>query len=152
MDPVVARKMWRTLEPVHGIVYFATDAGARYRAIGLPEHMHYFAPRAAAMGPVPADVVIATFFNFHPALVRRAIPAAWEIASPQAILAARLDGADRALKRAFGDELLASSQLAEAADLARTAALAACEHPEGRPLFAGHAALTWPDDAHLVLW
>src|SRR5438067_1460069 len=72
MDPVVARKMWRTLEPVHGIVYFAPDAGARYRAIGLPEHMHYFAPRAAAMGPVPAEVVIATFFNFHPALCPQA--------------------------------------------------------------------------------
>src|SRR5438094_4289023 len=153
MEPILARKTWRSLEPVHGMVYFAPEPSEAYAALGIRgSRMGYFGSRSAAMGPVPADVVIATFFNFHPALVRRAIPAAWEIASPQAILAARLDGADRALKRAFGDELLVSSQLAEAADLARTAALAACEHPEGRPLFAGHAALPWPDDAHLVLW
>src|SRR5438445_1836392 len=103
MAPVVAGKMWRTLEPVHGIVYFAEDAGARYRALGLPEHMHYFPPRAAAMGPVPAEVVIATFFNFHPALVRAAIPAAWEIATPEQILAARVAGAGDVFHRIVGD-------------------------------------------------
>ena len=32
--------------------------------------MGYFASRAAPMGPVPAEVVIATFFNFQPDLVR----------------------------------------------------------------------------------
>lgn len=153
MDPIVARKTWRTLEPVHGMVYFAPEPAEAYAALGIRgARMGYFGSRSAAMGAVPAEVVIATFFNFHPALVRRAIPAAWGIASPADLLAARLDGADRALRRAFGDELLASSQLAEAAELARRAALAACEHPEGRPLFAGHAALPWPDDAHLVLW
>ena len=26
------------------------------------------------------------------------------------------------------------------------------EHPEGRPLFAGHVSLPWPDEPHLVLW
>src|SRR4029450_10048689 len=26
------------------------------------------------------------------------------------------------------------------------------EHPEGRPLFAGYAALPWPEDRHLQLW
>ncbi len=47
---------------------------------------------------------------------------------------------------------MAGGAIREAADLARRAAEAACEHPEGRPLFAGHAALTWPDEPHLVLW
>jgi hypothetical protein len=42
--------------------------------------------------------------------------------------------------------------MAEAAELARAAALAACDRPEGRPLFAGHASLAWPDEPHLVLW
>ena len=32
------------------------------------------------------------------------------------------------------------------------AAEAACEHPEGRPLFAGYASLPWPDDPYLQLW
>jgi hypothetical protein len=40
----------------------------------------------------------------------------------------------------------------EAAALARRAALAACEWPEGRPLFSAHAALSWPEDPLLELW
>ncbi len=28
----------------------------------------------------------------------------------------------------------------------------ACDSQEGRPLFAGHASLDWPDDPLLVLW
>ena len=43
-------------------------------------------------------------------------------------------------------------EIAEAAELARAAALAACRRPEGRPLFAGHVDLPWPDEPHLVLW
>jgi hypothetical protein len=42
--------------------------------------------------------------------------------------------------------------MVEAADLARIAALAACDHVHGRPLFAGHANLPWPSAPHLVLW
>jgi hypothetical protein len=32
------------------------------------------------------------------------------------------------------------------------AAEGACEVPQGRALFAAHAALPWPDEPHLVLW
>ena len=28
MEPVMARKMWRTLEPYHGMIYFAPEATA----------------------------------------------------------------------------------------------------------------------------
>ena len=66
--------------------------------------MGYFASRAAPMGPVPADVVIATFFNFHPDLVRAVIPEAWSLASIDAILAARLELVDTALRRILGDD------------------------------------------------
>ena len=47
---------------------------------------------------------------------------------------------------------MGTPEIAEAADLARAAAMAACDRPEGRPLFAGHASLPWPDEPHLVLW
>jgi len=151
VDPVVARKTWRTLEPVHGLIYFSPEADERYAGIGITGRTGYFASRAAAMGAVPANVVIATFFNFNPDLVRAAIPAAWEIASTDKILEARLDAADAALRRALGDAV-GSSEMAQAAALARTAAEAATEFVEGRPLFAGHARLSWPDDPHLVLW
>ena len=39
-----------------------------------------------------------------------------------------------------------------AADLARLAAERAATRYEGRPLFAAHAGLPWPDPPHLVLW
>lgn len=149
MDPVMARKMWRTLEPYHGMIYFAPEATAAYEALGVTGFDGYFASRAAPMGAVPAEVVIATFFNFNPDTVRRAIPGAWSAASPVALLAARLEGADAALRRALGDP-------AEGADVSRAAALAhraadACT-PAGRPLYAAHAALPWPAPPHLELW
>jgi hypothetical protein len=153
MDPIEARKTWRTLEPLHGMIYFAPEADEAFTAIGLEgQRMGYFASRSAAMGAVPAEVVVATFFNFCPALVHAVIPAAWEAATPTAVLAARLRAVDSALRRTLGDGSLASPELAEAAKLARRAAEAACDHPQGRPLFAGHAALGWPDEPHLVLW
>ena len=153
LDPVVARKTWRTLEPIHGFVYFSPDAEPAYVAAGLkPGRMGYFASRSAPMGAVPAEVVIATFFNFHHGLVRSVIPEAWTLSTPERVLEARRSVADQGLRRMLGDDGVGSPELTEAAALARTAAEVACERPEGRPLFAGHAALPWPDEPHLVLW
>ena len=144
-----ARKTWRTLEPIHGMIYFAPEAAARYEALGLRDRSGYFASRSAPMGPVPAEVVIATFYNFAPAMVRKAIASAWENATPEAILAARLDAADAALTRLLGDDI-GSDEMAEAAALAREATEAA--DIVGRPLYAAHAALPWPEPPHLQLW
>ena len=99
---------------------------------------------------MPAEVVIATFFNFNPALVHAAIPAAWQAASPAALLEARLHAIDLALRDALGDDVVASDDMRTAADVARDASTACT--PEGRPLYAAHAALPWPDEPHLVLW
>lgn len=152
MDPLVARKTWRTLEPLHGLIYFTPHADRLYAALGIQgNRMGYFASRAAPMGPVAAEVVIATFFNFWPELVRRSIPAAWAIAQPSEIVDARIRAADLALRDVLGDAI-DSAAVREAATLARTAAEAAAEHPAGRALFAATAALEWPDDPHLVLW
>jgi hypothetical protein len=98
---------------------------------------------------VPAEVVMATFFNFHPDAVRHALPGAWEVTTPEALLEARLAGVDAALRRTCGD-LLDQPDVARAAELARVAA-EACP-AAGRPLFAGHAALAWPEAPHLALW
>jgi hypothetical protein len=146
MEPVIARKTWRTLEPYHGVVYFAPEPRDAYAELGVTDRMMgYFGSRAAPMGAVSADVVIATFFNFHPSMVSERIPEVWAIASPAALIAARFDAAGRMLRRICGDE-----DVTEAARLARTAA-EAC-NPEGRPLYAGHASLDWPSDPMLVLW
>lgn len=157
MNANIARKTWRTLEPIHGMVYFIDEAHTRYSELGLEGRSGYFASRAAPMGAVATEVVIATFFNFRPQLVRDAMSGVWDRVTPQQVLAARLDAVDAALTRAFApvtsnDE--GQLALARAAHLAKQAAVAACEHPDGRPLFAGHASLPWPEDAqpHLVLW
>jgi hypothetical protein len=151
LHPTIARRTWRTVEPLHGMIYFTPEATAAFDALGLVGRMGYFGSRAAPMGAVPAEVVIATFYNFRPQLVRASIPAAWEHAAPEQILTARLGAADAALRRTLRDAI-GGPELAEAAALARRAAEAACDHLEGRPLFAGHAALSWPDGDHLVLW
>lgn len=151
MDPILARKTWRTLEPVHALVYFVPEATARYRALGLEGPQGYFAGRAAPMGPVPAEVVVASFFNFEPGFVHRSLGDAWAKADPATVVAARRDAADAALRRALDADVLASAELAEAAELARRAAEVACERPQGRPLFAAYAGLDWPDAPHLVL-
>jgi len=149
-DIPLARKMYQTLEPYHAMIYFVPEAPQAYARAGLEDRTRgYFASRAAPLGAVSPEVVIATFYNFNPALVRSVIPAAWERATPAAILAARLEGVDHALRRILGDGV-ASPEIEEAAALAREAA-AACT-PEGRPLYAAHAALPWPAAPHLALW
>ena len=99
---------------------------AHARIVGLDATAGYFASRSAALGRVPAETVIACFYNFCPDLVRAAIPAAWDLTTPEALLAARLYAADRALRRGLG-ESLETSGIAEAAELARRAAESACD-------------------------
>jgi len=151
VSAVTARKTWRTVEPLHGMVYFAPEAADSYRRLGLEGQSGYFASRSAPMGAVSAGTVIATFFNFRPSFIRESMDGVWATTTPDAVLAARRDAAAAALRRMLGDSA-ASDDVSAAADLARRAALSACDHPEGRPLFAGHAGLPWPDDPLEVLW
>jgi hypothetical protein len=150
MESILARKMWRTLEPYHGMIYFTPRATEAYAELGITGRTGYFASRSAPMGAVPASVVIATFFNFNPALVEKSMRDAWQVTTPEAIIGARFAAAAAALRDLLGDEVIGSPELAEAADLARAAA-EACDAP-GRPLYAAHAELGWPDEPHLVLW
>ncbi|HTZ92980.1 MAG TPA: hypothetical protein VMB74_11340 [Streptosporangiaceae bacterium] len=147
-----ARLTFRVAEPIHGMIYFTPHGPDAYAEVGIThQRTSYFASRSAALGPVPAETVIATFFNFSPAIVRRAIGSAWDSATPAQVLAARLQAVDRSLRQAWAHET-GSPQVREAADLARRAAERATTRPQGRPLFAAHAALPWPDAPHLVLW
>jgi len=155
VEPIVARKTWRTVEPVHGIVYFGRERLDAYARVGVSAEAGYFVTRAAAMGAVDAPVVVATFFNFNPAFVHRCMDGAWSLTTPLDAVAARLEAAGAMLRRLLGADIAQSAEVVEAATLARRAADRAAELQEGRPLFAGHAALPWPsmdDGAHLVLW
>jgi hypothetical protein len=151
VGPLLARKTWRTLEPLHGMIYFVPEAAEAYARLGVTGHSGYFASRAAPMGAVAPEVVVSTFFNFNPELVHSSLPRVWEIASPTAMLAARLEAVDAAFRRVLGDAV-ASPEMHRASVLARGMAEIAGSHVEGRPLCAGHADLPWPEEPHLVLW
>jgi hypothetical protein len=152
MDPVIARKTWRTLEPLHGAIYFVPEAVEEYRRLGFPRPTAaYFAARAAPMGAVAPGVVVATFYNFEPGFVEESMDGAWDVATPAEWAAARLRAADAMFGRLVVEQPEPGT-IERIAELARIAALAACERTEGRPLFAGHAELPWPSEPHLVVW
>jgi hypothetical protein len=139
-----ARRLWRAVEPVHAVTYFAPESKAACDALGTTGWwMSYFALRAAPLGAASPELVTALFYNFHPGLVSRAVPDTWTVAAPERFVAARLEAVDAALHRLLGTDVLASPEVAEAAAIAPTA---------GRALAAANAALAWPDAPHLVLW
>lgn len=154
MDTAViarSRRVFRASNPLHSCVYFSPEGDEEYVAAGLrPGRMGYFASRSAPMGAVSAGVVAATFYNFNPELVQRHIPRAWSLATPEQVLAARWRVADRTLRRLLGNEVINSAELGRAGAFARRVA-ERCTG-EGRPLFAGHAGIDWPDEPHLVFW
>jgi hypothetical protein len=147
VDP--ARQLSKMFEPYHALAYYCPEIGG-FGAAGFRGWWHaYFAYRSAPLGPVPAAVVAAAFYNFAPRMVARAIPGAWSLLAPEQVLALRLGLVDRALRRVLGDRI-DDPGLAQAARLARHAA-EGCD-AAGRPLYAAHDTRDWPDDPHLALW
>lgn len=108
-----ARAMWQLLEPIHAAIYFAPEAAAEYKRVGLEGFwMRYFASRAQALGAASPDVVSATFFNFAPEMVRRSLPDAWTLSTPEDVRAGRLHAADGMLSRLLAavDDLVVDSR------------------------------------------
>jgi hypothetical protein len=151
-DPAaVARRMWVRFETYHDVTYFTPESRAAADALGCKGGwMGYFAMRAAPLGAAPPELVISTFYNFHPTMVRRALPDAWQLAEPVVFLAARLAGVDGALRRMLGDDMIDGPELAEAAELAARAAAAA--PIAGRPLAAANSLVSVSETPHLALW
>jgi hypothetical protein len=146
--PLTARRLFDRFEPVHALTYFASEARAALDTLGFRGFwMSYFAARSAPLGPVPPEVVTAIFYNFSASHVARALPAAWEFASPTDALRAREASAVAALRRCGvtgGDDVeTAAALLAKAA---RSAPY------DGRPLFAANLARPWPDEPLAILW
>lgn len=151
LPPRAGRRCHNVVNPFHSTVYFSPDLGKELAGIGIEDSSAaYFASRAAAMGEVGPGTVTATFYNFSHDLVARHVPAVWRIASPATVLEARTRAADSTLRRLLGEEVLASPELAEAAELALRAA-EGCSRT-ARPLYAAHADLPVPDEPHLAYW
>jgi hypothetical protein len=138
------------LEPIHLVAYMSDEPTQALQALGFEGYwMGYFAARSAPLGRVPAEVVDALFYNFAPGEVAACIPRAWDIATPEAVLAARQEGSVTALRRILGD-LADTPPLARAADLATRAATSA--PTDGRILYAGLRSLPVPDEPVARLW
>ncbi|MGD1240022.1 SCO6745 family protein [Mycobacterium seoulense] len=147
-EPVLARRFFDRYEPVHAVTYFAPEARAALDGLGYRGFwMGYFAARSAPLGMVPREVVTAIFYNFAPERVAKALPAAWQVAGPDAALHARQESAVAALRR-YG--LNTDENVRVAAELAGKAARQA--PLDGRPLFAANLALPWPEDPLAALW
>jgi hypothetical protein len=149
-SPASARVLWRLIEPVHAITYFAPEALSAFREAGYRGFwMGYFAGRAAPLGPASPQLVHALFYNFGYDRVAKALPDAWTYAPPAVALHARERGATSALRRQLGVHARDDGVAAAAELLARAAAAAPLE---GRPLFAANRALPEPDDSLARLW
>ena len=136
-----ARVMWTLFEPIHAVTYFAPEARTAFEEAGLRGFWRgYFAGRAAPLGPTGAAVVTASFFNFAPAFVARAIPAVWDLIAPEDALATRLAGAQAALSTLLAGH---EEEAAAAADLLWLA-IGELDF-SGRVLAAANAALPVPD-------
>ena len=141
----LSRKAWGDLEVLHVVGYFAPQVRNRYVELGLHPQLSYFPARAAAFGMAGPGLTTATFYVFAPWLVEAALPSAWGTVTPERLVEARRAGMAEAL-----GTILGTPDVSEALAIARDV----CDGlaPQGRPLYAAHAELPWPEDDLLALW
>jgi len=135
----------------HVFIYFAPEVAGEYRKVGMEGRTGYFGSRAAAMGAVPAEVVISTFYNFAPGVVRRAMDGLWATTTPQQAQAARWAAAGAILNEHVRPVM--SDEAVEEATAILQTAVDNLSWP-GRPLAAGNAAVLadCPADNLVYLW
>ena len=134
-------------ELVHAIAYLCPEVQDEYERLGLePRGQGYIAGRAAPLGPVRPEVTTAMFFNFSPALHGYALPAAWEIASPDELLAARARGIQAVYERVEAP----TDGLDELTDLAQQAVRGISF--AGRPLGAANRSVELPEQPFARAW
>jgi hypothetical protein len=141
--------MFELVEPI-ATVTFSDIPNEAFLSLGMRNYWDgYFAGRAAPLGPAPAEVVHAVFYNFADGEVARHIPWVWGKTTPQEAIAVRERGSAAALRQMMG-KLADSSGLVRLADLAIRAAVSA--PIEGRALYAGLRALDVPEEPVARLW
>lgn len=142
-----ARSLWTLFEPIHAVTYFSPEARDAFAHIGFTRYWDgYFAGRAAPLGAVTAAPVTAIFSGFAPMLAGRALPAVWDVASPESVLDARSIGAARTLRRLMPDEAVVAAAAALLGPIARAV------DAVGRPLAAANSALAAEPDPYRELW
>ncbi len=143
-----ARRLWQLIEPIHAVTYFAPRCIEAMAGLGLKGFwMGYFAARSAPLGAAAPAVVEATFANFAPKLVHRALPDAWDRTTPEGVLRERARAAAAVLREVHPR---IDADAPRIAPLLSSAVRAG--HLAGRPLFAANQALEPPEDPVEALW
>lgn len=149
-DAADARRLWVSLESIHCVTYFAPAALTAFTELGLRGFWRgYFAGRSAPFGAAGPELVQATFYNFAPSMVARALPDVWTRATPAAALDARTAGAIAALTEYVPAEMTVEAA-ARCADLLWRP-LPSLD-PGGRPIGAANMGLDRSDDPLGALW
>jgi hypothetical protein len=145
-DEHPSRRLWRAVETVHAVTYFAEESITAARECGYKGFwMGYFAFRAAPLGPVGAAAVEALFNTFNAGRVQRALPDAWALAAPADAIVARRRSAAAALSRCgveAPDDYLMQAMYGSVATIA----------PHGRALFAANRAIPQTGEPLGDLW
>ncbi|HEX6340437.1 SCO6745 family protein [Umezawaea sp.] len=142
------REVSLAVTAAHLFVYLVPESAEEAAGLGVTDRRPaYFAFRAAALGAVPWQVVLATFYNFSPRAVRT-VADAWDAAPPERWQAARFAVVERAMRR-VGVPLTAD-RIAEARSLVDPV-VAGADH-SGKALAAANAAVPLPADPLVALW
>lgn len=151
MQLSAVRKVSVAVNQAHRFIYLVPEAAQEAAGVGLtdrgPAGPAYFAFRAAVMGTVPWQVVLAAFYNWHARAVQP-MSGVWDVAPPDRWQAARFRVADRALQRAGVS--LTHEQIAEARSLIDP--VVANADYAGKPLAAANASVPLPSDPLTALW
>lgn len=143
-----ARELWTRIETIHAVTYFAPEFRPAAADAGLKGFwMGYFGFRAAPLGAVGPGIVEATFANFAPAMVRRAIPDAWSYATPESLVRLRAETAAQSLRPIVPEVDAIARTVNPLLERAATTGT-----PLGRPLFAANLAVPPADDPVEQLW
>ncbi len=144
--PATEARLFRdALEPIATHGWWSRPPSERIAALGLSFFDGYVWGRAAALGTPEASVVVATFGVFEPGMLMAVYQHAVSVASRDAVLAARADGAAESLAT-----LVSADEAAAIAD----PLFAAIRQLDGmgRPLFSALRGLPLPDTAQGRLW
>lgn len=149
----LSRQSQKAFEPFTAQIFFAPEAFARFKELGMRGRQSYFCSRSAPLGKLPGEVVAAMFYNFNPAFVAEQVNTGWEVTGPATLIEERNKAVTEALQRLLapgqGEEDL-SGKVEQALPLVRKAT--ANLPLIGRPLYAGHIHLAWPDEPMAALW
>jgi hypothetical protein len=142
-----ARRLWESVETLHDVVYFAPEIRGAGMALGLRGFwMTYFAFRAAPLGPVGPEPVIAAFAGFEPGMVAKSLPDAWSRTTPEACISTR----SRVSAAVLGGLGVDEAACGRAVELLAGAVAGADR--TGRALFAANAAIPLAGNGLEALW